>query len=72
MMTFNKSFSTTLPHYLSILLPQAGIVWTKTKACLTCLVSWLIAFTFTAPIFSITQYTFDPEKPACMTEVDDW
>ena len=52
--------------------PQASIVWTKTKACLTCLVSWLFAFGLTAPVISITTFTPDPEMPACLTSVDNW
>ena len=49
--------------------PQASIVWTKTKACLTCLVAWLFAFGLTAPIISITTFTPDPDTPACLTSV---
>ena len=51
---------------------QASIVWTKTKACLTCLVSWLFAFGLTAPIISITTFTPGPPVPACLTSVDNW
>ena len=48
---------------------QASIVWTKTKACATCLVSWLFAFGLTAPVISITTFTADPDTPACLTNV---
>ena len=50
---------------------QASIVWTKTKACATCLVSWLFAFGLTAPIISITTFTPDPDTPVCITSVNN-
>lgn len=63
----------TVERYYAICLPlQASIVWTKTKACLTCLVSWLFAFGLTAPIISITTFTPGPPVPACLTSVDNW
>ena len=52
-------------------LHQASIVWNKTKACKTCLMSWLFAFGLTAPIISITTFTPDPDTPVCITSVRD-
>ena len=46
------------------------MVWTKSKACLTCLISWLFAFSLTAPILAMVQYTHDPVSPVCQTSVD--
>ncbi len=74
----------TVERYIAICLPlQAGIVCTKSKACLTCLVIWLFAFGLTAPILAMIEYTIPPEEeppagsgsgsdPACFTHVDTY
>ena len=58
----------TAERYYAICRPlQAGEVrLTKTKACLTCLVTWVIAFTLTAPILAIVKYEY-VEKPGVNT-----
>ena len=58
----------TAERYYAICRPlQAGEVrLTKTKACLTCLVTWVIAFTLTAPILAIVKYEY-VEKPGLDT-----
>ena len=50
--------------------PQAGVVWTKSKACLTCLIAWLFAFGLTAPVLAMIEYTPKP-TPVCLTSVDN-
>ena len=52
------------------LLKQAGVVWTKSKACLTCLIAWLFAFGLTAPVLAMIEYTPKP-TPVCLTSVDN-
>lgn len=61
-----------ISNFLYLFPKKAGIVWTKSKACLTCLISWLFAFGFTAPILAMVTYTHDPESPVCLTEVDNF
>lgn len=40
----------TVERYYAICLSlQAGQVWTKSKACITCVIAWLFAFGLTAP-----------------------
>ena len=48
---------------------QAGVVWTKRKACLTCVVAWLLAFLLTAPVMAMVTYKEDPKAPVCLTSV---
>ena len=64
----------TVERYYAICLPlRAGVVWTKSKACLTCLVAWLFAFGLTAPILAMIEYTAKPdEDPGCLTRVDTY
>ncbi|TRY78556.1 hypothetical protein TCAL_11695, partial [Tigriopus californicus] len=63
----------TVERYYAICLPlQAGVVWTKSKACMTCIIAWLFAFGLTAPVLAMIEYTPDPVSPVCLTSVDNF
>ena len=58
----------TVERYYAICRPlQAGEVCTKTKACFTCFVTWIIAFGLTAPVLAIVK--FDHKEDSCLTDV---
>ena len=48
---------------------RAGLIWTKNKAGMVCLFSWLISILLTSPMLAIANYKDDP-KPTCSTNVD--
>ena len=50
---------------------RAGLIWTKNKAGLVCLVSWLLSILLTSPILAIANYQEDDaNNPRCTTDVD--
>ncbi len=62
----------TVERYYAICLPlQAGVVWTKRKACFTCIVAWIFSFGLTAPVMAMVDYNPDPDsdKASCLTSV---
>ena len=61
----------TVCRYYAVCLPlRAGLIWTKNKAGLVCLVSWLLSILLTSPILAIANYKDDPTNPRCTTDVD--
>lgn len=61
----------TVERYYAICLPlQAGIVCTKTKATLTCIVSWVFGFLVTLPTLIWTSFTKgnDESGDVCVTD----
>jgi len=61
----------TVERYYAVCLPlHAGRIWTKGKAGLVCLVSWLLSVILTSPLLAIANYKADPETPTCTTDVD--
>jgi len=61
----------TVERYYAVCLPlRAGLIWTKSKAGVVCLVSWLLSIILTSPILAIASYKDDPYNPTCSTDVD--
>ena len=60
-----------LCRYYAVCLPlRAGLIWTKSKAGLVCLLSWLLSILLTSPILAIAKYKDDPHNPTCTTDVE--
>ena len=58
-------------RYYAVCLPlRAGLIWTKSKAGMVCLLSWLLSVLLTSPILAIAKYKDDPHNPTCTTDVD--
>ena len=58
-------------RYYAVCIPlHAAHTWTKTKAGMVCLISWLVSILLTSPILAIANYQDDPHNPTCTTEVD--
>ena len=58
-------------RYYAVCLPlRAGLIWTKNKAGLVCLVSWLLSIILTSPMLAIADFKDDPINPTCTTDVD--
>ena len=58
-------------RYYAVCLPlRAGLIWTKNKAGLVCLVSWLLSILLTSPILAIANYKDHATNPRCTTDVD--
>ena len=46
-----------LCRYYAVCMPlRAGLIWTKNKAGLVCLVSWLLSIILTSPMLAIANY----------------
>jgi len=61
----------TVERYYAVCLPlRAGLIWTKSKAGLVCLISWLLSILLTSPILAIANYKDDPHNPTCTTDVE--
>eukprot|EP00090_Calanus_glacialis_P020817 TRINITY_DN32134_c0_g1_i1.p1 TRINITY_DN32134_c0_g1~~TRINITY_DN32134_c0_g1_i1.p1 ORF type:complete len:520 (-),score=78.63 TRINITY_DN32134_c0_g1_i1:357-1916(-) len=61
----------TVERYYAVCLPlRAGLIWTKSKAGLVCLLSWLLSILLTSPILAIAKYKDDPHNPTCTTDVE--
>jgi len=61
----------TVERYYAVCLPlRAGLIWTKNKAGMVCLFSWLISILLTSPMLAIANYKDDPINPTCNTNVD--
>jgi len=60
----------TVERYYAVCLPlRAGLIWTKSKAGMVCLISWLLSIILTSPILAIAKYKDDPYNPTCTTDV---
>ncbi|XP_023341475.1 neuromedin-U receptor 1 [Eurytemora carolleeae] len=60
----------TVERYYAICLPlQAGMIWTKSKAGLVCLVSWILSILLTSPVLAMATYNTST-PPTCTTDVD--
>ena len=58
-------------RYYAVCLPlRAGLIWTKNKAGMVCLVSWMLSIVLTSPMLAIANYIDDPNNPKCSTNVD--
>ena len=58
-------------RYYAVCLPlRAGLIWTKNKAGMVCLVSWMMSVILTSPMLAIANYIDDPINPKCNTNVD--
>jgi len=61
----------TVERYYAVCLPlHAGRIWTKGKAGLVCVVSWLLSILLTSPLLAIANYKEDPSTPTCTTDVE--
>jgi len=62
----------TVERYYAVCLPlRAGLIWTKKKAGIVCLVSWFLSMTLTSPILFVAKYSAEnPDNPTCLTDVD--
>ena len=68
---FENRFIHLLFRYHAVCLPlHAGLIWTKSKAGMVCLVSWLLSILLTSPVLAIANYKDDPYNPTCTTDVD--
>ena len=65
----------TVERYYAICLPlKASVVCTKSKACLTCIMVWIMAFGLTSPVLAMITYTSGGPNtdPGCYTNVETY
>ena len=55
-----------LCRYYAVCMPlRAGLIWTKNKAGLVCLVSWLLSIILTSPMLAIANYQVGEKNGQC-------